>query len=61
MTKKTQACMHGLVEGYNKMMEDPKAYAESTYKSQIKSQGKPNPRDARNKAEKSWNKNDKPI
>jgi hypothetical protein len=52
-----------LVAGYNKMMEDPKEYAQTTYAAQIKSQGRPygGDRDARNRANKPWDKNDVPV
>lgn len=52
-----------LVADYNSMMNDPKEYANTTYKSNIESQGRPwgGPRDARTKANKPWNKNDIPV
>jgi hypothetical protein len=55
--------MQNLVNGYNKMMEDPKQYANTTYLSQIKSQGRPwgGTRDARTKANKPWDKNGIPV
>ena len=61
--KDNKSNMQSLVDGYNKMMEDPKEYAETTYKAQIKSQGRPwgGPLDARTKANKAWDKNDVPV
>lgn len=55
--------MQGLVNGYNKMMEDPKEYANTIYLQQIRSQGRPfgGKRDARNKANKPWDKNGIPV
>lgn len=55
--------LDSLVDGYNKMMNDPKEYAQTTYQSQINSLGRPygGERDARNKANKSWNKSDIPV
>ncbi len=62
-SSKTNCDLQSLVDGYDKMMKDPKEYANSTYKSQITSQGRPwgGPRDARTKANKSWNKGDLPV
>ncbi len=39
--KKDKSGMTTLVEGYNKMMEDPKAYAETVYKRQVATSGGP--------------------
>ena len=41
--------LSGLVDGYNEMYADPKAYAETKYAAQIKSLGRVSPRDARYK------------
>jgi hypothetical protein len=63
-TKQAAACdLQNLVDGYDKMMEDPKAYAEGTYQDNIRSQGRPwgGPRDARTKANKLWDRNDIPV
>ena len=60
---KPSGTMDDLVNGYNKMMEDPKEYANTTYAAQIKSQGRPwgGPLDARTKANKPWDKNAIPV
>ena len=58
--KQSGGALSDLVGGYNKMMEDPKQYAQTTYAAQIKEQGRTSPRDARTKAQKPWNKNDIP-
>jgi len=60
---KTDCDLQNLVDGYDNMMKDPKEYANTTYQSNIKSQGRPygGPRDARTKANKPWNKNDIPV
>lgn len=60
---KTNCDLQNLVDGYDKMMADPKEYANTTYAAQIKSQGRPwgGPLDARTKANKSWGKNDIPV
>lgn len=52
-----------LVAKYNSMMNDPKEYANTTYKSQITSQGRPygGSRDARTKANKKWSPGDIPV
>lgn len=63
-TQTRKACtLDELVTKYNSMMDDPKEYANTTYKSQITSQGRPygGDRDARTKANKPWNKNDIPV
>jgi len=59
--EKTGANLNDLVDGYNKMMEDPAAYASTTYAQQIKNQGRVSDRDARTKANKPWGKNDIPV
>lgn len=61
--KENKSNMASLVEGYTRMMNDPKEYAQTTYKAQITSQGRPygGERDARNRANKPWNKNDIPV
>ncbi len=66
-TKSTEAVrpgqMGGMVDEYNKMYADPLAYANGTYQSNVKSQGRPygGDRDARTKAVKPWNKMDIPT
>lgn len=62
-TSKTSCDLQELVDGYDKMMKDPKQYAETTYKSQINSLGRPwgGERDARTKANKKWDKSDIPV
>ena len=57
--------MQGLVNGYNKMMEDPKEYANTTYKKQINNQGRAwskwNGRDTTDKTVKPWPKGNIPV
>ena len=59
------SAMQGLVNGYNKMMEDPKEYANTTYKSQINKQGRAwgkwNGRDTTDKTVKPWPKGNIPV
>ena len=61
--KKSGCTLDTLVDGYNRMMDDPKEYANTTYKAQITSQGRPwgGERDARNRANKPWGKMDVPT
>jgi len=63
MAKDTRADLTKLVDGYNDMYRDPLQYAQTTYLANIKSQGRPwgGDRDARNLANKPWNKMDVPI
>jgi len=63
--KKTGGDMQNLVDGYNSMMNDPKEYANTTYKNNIKSQGRAfgkwNGRDTTQKTEKPWPNNNIPV
>lgn len=58
-----QSAMDSLVSNYDKMMSDPKEYANTIYKSQINSLGRPygGDRDARTKAVKKWDRNAIPV
>ncbi len=62
-SNKTNCDLQNLVDGFNKMMDDPKEYANTTYKNQITSQGRPwgGDRDARNRANKKWDINAIPV
>jgi len=57
--------LQNMVNDYDRMMRDPKEYADSTYAQQIKNQGRAwgewNDRDATQKANKKWPKGHIPV
>lgn len=61
--EKKSNVLSDLVDGYNKMYTDPLEYANGTYQKNIDSLGRPygGDLDARNKAQKPWNKKDIPT
>ena len=63
--KDNKSDMQNLVDGYNRMMNDPKAYAESTYAQNIKNQGRAfgkwNNRDTTDLTVKKWPKGNIPV